>query len=98
MLSDTQVQLSRHYARALAKTPFKVVPNLMQRKKQVVNYIKLKFYIDHGMRLRKLQEVLKYAQAPLMEPIISINSKMRAQAKNAREKDLHKLPQCPHVP
>ena len=90
MLSDTQVQLSRHYARARAKTNFKLVPNLMPKKKYVVHYLNLKFYLDHGMRLGKVHRVIKFAQAPWMEPYISMNTKMRGQAKKEMEKDFLK--------
>ena len=47
--------------------------------------------MDHGMRLAKVQRVIKVAQAPWMEPYISMNTKMRAQEKNEMEKDVHKL-------
>ena len=54
MLSHTQVECSSHYARARAKIKFKLVPNLMPKKKYVRHYLHLKFYMDHGMRLMKV--------------------------------------------
>ena len=76
---------------ARAKTNFKLVRNLMSKKKYVVHYLNLKFYLDNGMRLGKVHRVIRFAEARLMEPFISMNIKMRAQAKNEMEKDFHKL-------
>lgn len=91
MLSDTRFQLSLHYARARANTNFTLVLNLMTKKKYVFYYLNLKFYMDHCMRLRKIHRGIKFDQAMWMERYISSNSKMRAQAKNKMENDLHKL-------
>ena len=84
MLSDTQLQLPRHYAVARAKTNIKLVPNLMPKKKYLFHYLNLKFYMEKGM-----QRVIKFGQTPWMEPYISMNTKIRAQAKNDMEWDFH---------
>ena len=68
-----------------------LVPNLMPKKKYVVHYLNLKFYLVHAMRLPKVHSVIKFAKEPWMEPNISMNSTMRAQAKNEMAKDLYKL-------
>ena len=54
ILSETQVAISRHYARTRAAKNFKLVPNLMSKKNYVVYYRNLKFYLDQGMRLSKI--------------------------------------------
>ena len=91
LLSETQVAISRHYARTRAAKNFKLVPNLMSKKNYVVYYRNLKFYLDHGMRLTKIHRVISFTQTRWMEPYISMNTRMRAAAKNDMEKDFHKL-------
>ena len=91
MLSDTQVQISRHYARTRAHTNVKLVPNLMAKVKYTTHYLNLKFYLDHGMRLTKVHRVIRFNQSRWMEPYISMNTQMRAAATNDMEKDFHKL-------
>ena len=87
LLSETQVAISRHYARTRAAKNFKLVPNLMAKKNYVVYYRNLKFYLEHGMRLTKVKRVTAFTQTPWMEPYISMNTRMRAAAKNDMEKD-----------
>ena len=53
-LNDIQVLLSCHYAWASNKTNFKRVLSLMPKKKYVVPYITLNFYLGHGIRLTKV--------------------------------------------
>ena len=91
LLSETQVTISRHYARTRAARNFKLVPNLMSKKNYVVYYRNLKFYLEHGMRLSKGHRVIAFTQPRWMEPYISRNKRMRAAAKNDMENDFHKL-------
>ena len=91
MLSDTQVQISRHYARSRAHTNVKLVPNLMNKVKYTTHYLNLKFFLDHGLHLTKVHRVIKFNQSRWMEPYISMNTQMRANAHNDMEKDFHKL-------
>ena len=85
MLSDAQVAISRHYARTRAANNFKLVPNLMNKKNYVTHYRTLKFYMDHGMRLTKIHRVIQFSQQAWMEPCLSMNTTMRAAAKNDME-------------
>ena len=91
MLSDTQVQLSRHYARTRTRTNVKLVPNLMNKVKYTTHYLNLKFFLGHGMKLTKVHKVISFAQSRWMEPYISMNTSMRAKANNEMEKNFHKL-------
>ena len=68
LLSETQVAISRHYARTRAAKNFKLVPNLMSKKNYVVYYRNLRFYLEHGMRLRKIHRVIGFTQTRWMEP------------------------------
>ena len=91
LLSETQVAISRHYARTRSAKNFKLVPNLMSKKNYVVYYRNIKFYLDHRIRLSKIHRVVSLTQTGWMEPYISINNRMRAAAKNDMEKDFYKL-------
>ena len=91
LVPETEVAISRHYARTRAAKNFKLVPNLMPKKNYVVYYCNLKFYVDHEMRLSNVHRVIALTQTRWMEPYISMNTRMRGAAKNDMEKDFHKL-------
>ena len=91
MLSDGQVQISRHYAPTCASKNFNVVPNLLAKKDYVVYYPHLKFYLQHGMRLSKVHWVTGFAKKWGMDPYMFMNTPIRAVAKNDTEKDFHTL-------
>ena len=79
LLSETQVTISRQYARTRAARNFNLVPNLMAKKNYVVYYRNLKFYLDHGMRLTKIHRVIGFTQTRWMEPHISMNTDARGR-------------------
>ena len=89
--SEKQVFLRAQYN--LPRTDFnaKLIPNLMNKKKYTVDYRLLKFYIQHGMILRKIHRGVKYHQRPWMAPYIAINQELRKHAKTPFAKDLFKL-------
>ena len=91
MLSDTQVEISRHYARARLGKNVKLVTNLMTKTKYVVHSANLKFYLDHCLRLTKIHRVIRFAQSPWMASYIEMNTAMRAAAQNEMERDFPKL-------
>ena len=91
MLSETQVEISRHYNQSRAQRNVKLVPNLMKKEKYTVHYLNLKFYLEHGMKLTKLHRIISFVQKPWMREYIQMNTRMRAAAKNDMEKDFHKL-------
>ena len=69
----------------------KLVPSLMNKKKYVVHYRNLQFYLSLGMKVTKIHRVLEFNEKPWMEPYIRLNTDLRKQAKSAFEKDFHKL-------
>ena len=74
MVSDTQVDIARHYARSRTQANVKLVPNLMNKTRYVTLGLSLKFYLDHGMRLTKVHRVIKFNQSAWMEPYITMNT------------------------
>ena len=91
MVSDTQVDIARHYARTRAQVNVKLVPNLRNKTRYVTRGHSLKFYLDHGMSLKKVHRVIKFNQSAWIEPYVMMNTWMRMKAINNMEKDFHKL-------
>ena len=63
----------------------------MDKKKYVLHFVNLQFYINHGMVLRKIHRVLSFTQSPWIEPYISFNTEKRKQSTDSFSKDLYKL-------
>ena len=63
----------------------------MKKKKYVVDFRLLKFYIQHGLIVRKIHRGIKYHQRVWMAPYIAVSHEMRGQAKTPFEKDVFKL-------
>ena len=73
------------------KSHRKLTMTLMDKKKYVVHYRNLQFYVHHGLRVTKIHRVLKFTQEPWMAPYIDFNTQKRTVAKNDFEKNLFKL-------
>ena len=56
-----------------------------------VNYRMLKFALNSGFELLKVNKVLQYKQKPFMKPYIMMNTKLRTECKSDFEKDFFKL-------
>ena len=56
-----------------------------------VHYSILKFYLEMGMKIRKVHRIIQFNQKPFLKPYIDYNSRKRAQAQNAFQKDYFKL-------
>lgn len=69
----------------------KLVPNLYDKHRYVIHHEVLKFYLKHGMVLKKVHEAVLYTEKPYMRPFIEICTKARKVAKNDFEKDIFKL-------
>ena len=51
----------------------------------------LKFYLQHGLKLKKVHRAISFKQSNFLKPFIEFNTEKRKQAKNDFEKDLFKL-------
>ena len=69
----------------------KFVQTLFANKNYTVHYITLKLYVDLDLKVTKVHRVLQLKQEKLLEPHISLNTRMRTQSKNKFEKWFHKL-------
>ena len=69
----------------------KLVCNLFNKKKYVAHINTLKQALNHGLKLEKIQRVIKFKKEAWLKPYIDMNTELRKEAKNAFEKDLFKL-------
>ena len=63
----------------------------MDKKKYVLHISALKFYLQHGLRLKKVHRAISFKQANFLKPFIEFNTEKRKNANNDFEKDLFKL-------
>ena len=69
----------------------KLVPNLCRKRRYVVHYRNLQFYVKQGLIIEKTHRVLKFTQSKWLEPYISLNTEKRKNASSTFEKDFYKL-------
>ena len=69
----------------------KLIPNLEDKKKYILPYENLKQYLESGLKLTNIHKGIKFKESPWLEKYISLNTKLRTEAKNEFEKDFFKL-------
>ena len=69
----------------------KLIPNLGNKKKYVLHYENLKQYPRLGLKLTHIHRGIKFKETSWLEKYISLNTKLRTEAKNEFEKDFFKL-------
>ena len=69
----------------------KLIPNLGDKKKYILHYENLKQYLKSGLKLTHIHKGIKFKESPWLEKYISLNTKLRTEAKNEFEKDFFKL-------
>ena len=69
----------------------KLVPNLANKRKYVVNYRNLQLYLSLGMKLTKIHKVLKCNQSNWLKKYIDFHTDERKKATNSFEKGFSKL-------
>ncbi len=79
-------------ARVEAKKPAtKLIATLEKKTKHICHYRLLKKYVELGMKVDRVRQVIRFAQSPWMESFITQNSDLRKDARNEFEKEFYKL-------
>jgi len=89
-LSKKQLEMIEQSGQRYTPTE-KLIPNLNDKDEYVLHYRNLQYYIQKGMVLEHIYEVIGFDQSPWMKPYIEMNTAFRAKAKNDFEKDFFKL-------
>jgi len=69
----------------------KLIPNLRDKNKYVVQYENLKLYEHLGLRIIKIHRGIKLQESAWLKEYIDLNTKLRTEAKNNFEKHFFKL-------
>ena len=69
----------------------KLICDWTDKRKYLIHYRMLKFYVRHGMIVEKIREIISFKQSRWLEKYISFNTQKRNRAKNGFEKDFFKL-------
>ena len=69
----------------------KLVCNIQDKEIYVVHIKALKQALNHGLKLKTVQRVIRFNQKAWLEPYIDMNTKLRKEAKNGFEKGFLKL-------
>ena len=69
----------------------KLICDWSEKKKYLVHYRMLKFYLRHGMIVDKVHSIISCKQSRWLEKYINFNTQKRNQAANDFEKDFYKL-------
>ena len=69
----------------------KLICDWTDKKKYLIHYRMLKFYVRHGMIVEKIHEIISFKQSKWLDSYSSFNTQKRNRAKNDFEKDFFKL-------
>ena len=69
----------------------KLICDWSDKKKYLIHYRMLKFYVRHGMIVDKVYDIISFKQSRWIERYINFNTQKRNQAVNDFEKDFYKL-------
>ena len=65
----------------------KLIPNLGNKTNHAVHYRNLQLYLSFGMKLTKINRVLRFKQSDWMKEYIDFNTEKRTNAANSFEID-----------
>ena len=69
----------------------KLICDWSDKKKYLIHYRMLKFFVRHGMIVEKVHEIISFKQSKWLESYISFNTQKRNKAENKFEKDFFKF-------
>ena len=89
-MSDYQRRLMADLELTAPETE-KLLLTLEDKESYVVHYRNLQFYLNQGLRLKKVHRTIEFDQEAWMFPYIRMNTEFRKQASNDFESDFYKL-------
>jgi hypothetical protein len=72
-------------------TTEKLLCTLKEKNNYVLHYRNLKFYLNHGLILKKIDRVLQFRQSRWLKPFIDLNTELRQKADNKFDQNFYKL-------
>ena len=90
-LSDKLINIRSQYNIPRGDGTSKLIPNLMNKKCYVIHYRNLRFYLEHGMKLTKVHNAIRFTQKAWLQSYIEMNQKLRAEATTTFDTDFYKL-------
>ena len=69
----------------------KLVPNLRDKKNYIIHIQALNQALQHGLRLDRIHQVIKFDQSPWLKTYVDLNTQLRTAATIDFEKDFFKL-------
>ena len=69
----------------------KLICDWTDKRNYLIQYRMLKFYVRHGMKVKKIHSVISFKQSKWLEKYIDFNTQKRNQAVTDFEKDFYKL-------
>ena len=91
MLSENQIRLKRNYNMSRSNSYSKLIPSFLPKRKYLAHYLLLRYYLEHGLKLRTVHRVIAFRQERWLAQYIELNTNLRAAAKSDFEKDHFKL-------
>ena len=85
--SDLPFLLERRKRKKVSK----LLGTIEDKEKYVVHISAFKQALNHGLKLKKIQRIIKFNQKSWLNPYIEMNTKLPSEAKNEFEKDFFKL-------
>ncbi|XP_031342987.1 uncharacterized protein LOC116180481 [Photinus pyralis] len=89
--SDSDFPMAPEHMIPLNSKFKKLMLTLYPKREYVVHYRNLKIYVQHGLKLVKINRVLQFKQSPWLKKYIELNIGMRQRAKNEFDKNFYKL-------
>ena len=69
----------------------KLICNVQDKIKYVVNIVALKQALDCGLKITKIHEIIQFDQKAWLKPYTDVNTRLRTEVKNDFEKEFFKL-------
>jgi len=90
-LSSYQKKLIQNLDIKYSDKQTKLTPHLGDRNSYILHYRNLQYYLQKGMKLKKINSIVSFTQKPWLRDFVKLNSDLRKNAKNDLDRNLYKL-------